>query len=283
LFSTTNEENRLQFLKGIPERENESSQVSKIKAQVLTQHQPQHVLTQETWHLSDIWKLDPQLCYARYLRSFDELDPHSTVDGVKDEGWPFTRGVMLLTVLTDRLKRLKKRLFHNRSWLLDLCQEKSQVSIARCLCRTCFIMVSLQTHTADVMRDAMWASGYHDVYLLYCHHWHVSSSEFSYTTLRQFHALHPHFFFQIFHQKATHQLKFWWTQHISKTLMKYNTLSTQVQLQYKAHISRQHAPPHFDRACEIRWLTHIEGHALSKSIKKLHKESFQENCKSLVF
>lgn len=55
---------------------------------------------------------DPELYYAHYLRAFDELDPHSAIDRVKDEGWPFARGVMLLTVLTDRLKRPKQRFFH---------------------------------------------------------------------------------------------------------------------------------------------------------------------------
>ncbi len=124
--------------------------LSKNEAHVPTQHQLQHVLIQKPEHLADVTVIfgsghhdpesghddpgsghhDPELYYAYYLRSFDELDPDSAVDRVKDEGRPFTRRVMLLTVLTDRLKRPKQRFFHSRSCLLDLIQKENRVSIA---------------------------------------------------------------------------------------------------------------------------------------------------------
>lgn len=93
-------------------------------------------LTQKPQHLAGVMMIfgfdpcDPELYFAHYLRPFDELDPDSAVDGVKDEGGPFAGGVVLLAVLTDCLKRPKKRLFHNGSCLFDLRQAESQVSIA---------------------------------------------------------------------------------------------------------------------------------------------------------
>lgn len=75
-----------------------------------------------------------------------------------------------------------------------------------------------------------------------------------------------------FHQRHCWCVAAQWVTQVQSHYQAHILMHTFPGTHFQAHISRQHAPPHFDRACGLRWLNPIKAMPSQKASMKYTKK-----------